>query len=285
MKPKPHLPYLLVLPALAVLVAVLYPFLTGVWWSFTSYRLNRGAPTFNGGANYLNLFVTGEGLHAIGITLLYAAVVVSVECVLGIGLAMLLNYGPYGSTFRLLIVLPLLLPPVIAALMWKVMLTENGVVNWLLEAVGHPGLLWLNGLDSALWSVMIIDIWIFTPFVVLLAQAGLRSVPQELREASAVDGAGPVRNFFSITLPMLVPVLIVIIAFRGIDSLKMFDIIYTTTKGGPVDATTNLHVLAYLDGIRNMNFGAAMAALVVLWVLCNLLSSVLLRARRAEAGA
>lgn len=285
MKHKKRLPYLLALPALAVLVAILYPFLTGAWWSFTSYRLNRGAPEFNWGKNYVTLFATGEGLHAVWITLFYATVVVIIECVLGIGLAMLLNYGRYGSAFRLLIVLPLLLPPVIAALMWKVMLTENGVVNWLITALGGEKQLWLNGPDSALWSVILIDVWIFTPFVVLLAQAGLKSVPQELIEASAMDGAGPIRNFFSITLPMLTPVLVVIIAFRGIDSLKMFDIIYTTTKGGPVDATTNLHVLAYLDGIRNLNFGMAMAGLIVLWVLCNILANLLLKSRRKEATA
>ncbi|KJQ54508.1 carbohydrate ABC transporter permease [Microbacterium sp. SA39] len=285
MKHKSYLPYLLVLPALAVLVAVLYPFLTGAWWSFTSYRLNRGGPEFNWGKNYVSLFTTGEGLHAVGITLLYAVVVVVIECVVGVALAMLLNYGRYGNVFRLLIVLPLLLPPVVAALMWKVMLTENGIVNWLLESAGQPKMLWLNGPDSALLSVILIDVWIFTPFVVLLAQAGLKSVPKELTEASAVDGAGPIRNFISVTLPMLLPVLIVIIAFRGIDSLKMFDIIYTTTKGGPVDATTNLHVLAYLDGIRNLNFGMAMASLIVLWLLCNVLSSFLLKARRREVMA
>lgn len=285
MKHKPYLPYLLALPGIAILVAIMYPFLTGTWWAFNSFRLNRGPAEFNWGANFISLFSSGEGLHAIGVTLFYAIVVVIIECVLGIGLAMLLNYGKYGNFFRLLIVLPLLLPPVIAALMWKVMLTENGVVNWVLEALGGQKLLWFAGPETALWSVILVDVWIFTPFVVLLAQAGLKSIPSELREAAAVDGAGPIRNFVSVTLPLLMPVLIVIITFRGIDSLKMFDIIYTTTKGGPVDATTNLHVLAYLDGIRNLNFGASMASLVVLWMLCYVISHFLLKARRKDAMA
>lgn len=285
MRHSARLPYLLILPAFAFLIAILYPFLTGAYWSFTSYRLTRGDPELNWGENYIRLFTTGEGLHAVTITLTYAAVVVAVECVLGLGLAMLLNYHRYGSAFRLLIVLPLLLPPVVAALMWKVMLTENGVVNWLIEASGNTKLLWLSGPDTALLSVILIDVWIFTPFVVLLAQAGLRSVPQELREASAVDGAGPVRSFVSVTLPMLTPVLVVIIAFRGIDSLKMFDIIYTTTAGGPVDATTNLHVLAYLEGIRNLNFGMAMTSLLVLWLIIYAMSHFLLKARRRDAVA
>lgn len=285
MKHSKSLPYLLALPGIAVLIAILYPFLTGVWWSFTSYRLTEGGPTFNSGQNYLSLFTTGDGLHAIFVTLTYAVCAVVIEVLIGTGLAYLLNLGPYGSFFRILIVLPLLLPPVIAALMWKVMLTENGVANWLLEASVGRGLLWFNGPDTALATVILVDVWLYTPFVVLLMQAALRSIPTELREASGVDGAGPFRSFFAITLPLITPVLVVVIAFRGIDSLKMFDVIYTTTKGGPVDATTNLHVLAYLEGIRNMNFGASMAILVVLWLLCYLISYFLLKARRKEMSA
>ncbi|MEU4014677.1 sugar ABC transporter permease [Microbacterium sp. NPDC028030] len=285
MKHKASLPYLLVLPGLAVLVAIMYPFLTGVAWSFTSYRLSRGAPEINGGKNFLVLFSSGDGWHAILVTLLYAVGVVAVELTLGILIALALNHGRYGSVFRIIVVLPLLMPPVIAALMWKVMLTENGVTNWLIEALGGTGSLWFNGPDTALLSVMLVDVWLYTPFVVLLMQAALKSVPPELREASAVDGAGNVRHFFAITVPMITPVLVVVVAFRGIDSLKMFDVIYTTTKGGPVDATTNLHVLAYLDGIRNLNFGASMAALVVLWAICYALSFLLLKARRKEISA
>ena len=283
MKHSKYLPYLLSAPGLVLLLAILYPFLTGAWWSFNSYRLNRGEAKFNWGENYLTLVTSGEGIHALFITLVYTISTVGIETLLGIAIAMLLNRGSYGAFFRLLIVLPLLLPPVVATLMWKVMLTQNGLVNFLLESVGLPTSLWFNGPDTALASVILIDVWIFTPFVILLAQAGLRSVPTELREASAMDGAGPIRNFFSVTLPLLRPVLVVIIIFRGIDSLKMFDIIYTSTKGGPVDATTNFHVLAYLDGIRSLNFGMAMASLMVLWALTNFVSSRLLKIRRSEA--
>lgn len=285
MRHSKFLPYFLALPGIAVLIAIMYPFLTGVWWSFTDYRLTEGEPSFNGGQNYLDLFTTGDGLHAILVTLSYAVCAVVIEVLIGTALAYLLNMGPYGSFFRIIIVLPLLLPPVIAALMWKVMLTENGVANWLLESTIGQGFLWFNGPDTALATVILVDVWLYTPFVVLLMQAGLRSIPTEIREASGVDGAGPLRSFFSITLPLVMPVLVVVIAFRGIDSLKMFDVIYTTTKGGPVDATTNLHVLAYLEGIRNMNFGAAMAILVVLWLLCYLISYFLLKARRKEMSA
>jgi len=283
MRHKPYLPYLLVLPGLAILVATLYPFLTGAWWSFNSYQLIFGGPKFNGGKNYLDLFTSSAGLQAIGITLGYAISVVIVETILGVGIALLLNYGPYGNVFRLLIVLPLLLPPVIAALMWKVMLTQGGVVNSVIQAFGGQPPLWFNSPQTALFTVGLVDVWLFTPFVVLLVQAGLKGVPGEIKEAAGVDGAGPIRQFFSITLPMLTPVLVVVVTFRGIDSLKLFDIIYATTKGGPVNATTNLSVLAYFDGIRNLNFGAATAALMILWVICYVMSYLLLKARRKEA--
>jgi len=283
MKHSKILPYLLSAPGLILLLAIMYPFLTGVWWSFNSYRLNRGDATFNWGQNYVTLFTENGGMHAVLVTLIYTVATVLIETVLGIGIAMLLNRGPYGSFFRLLIVLPLLLPPVVATLMWKVMLTQNGLVNYLLTSVGIPISLWFNGLGTALSTVVLVDIWIFTPFVILLAQAGLRSIPTELSEASAMDGAGPIRNFLYVTLPLLRPVLVVIIIFRGIDSLKMFDIIYTSTKGGPVDATTTLHVQAYLDGMRSLNFGMAMATLMVLWILTNFVSNRLLKIRRAES--
>ncbi|MGB4137288.1 MAG: sugar ABC transporter permease, partial [Microbacterium sp.] len=276
--------YLLLIPGLLLLIVMMYPFLTGVYWSFNSYKLTAGDPKFNWGKNYLTLFTTGDGLHALGVTFGYALMVVVVQLVLGVGLALLLNYpARFTSFFRILIVMPLLLPPVIAALMWKVMMTDRGVLNYLLGLIGLPPSLWTNGPETALFSVGLIDTWVFTPFVILLVQAGLKSVPHELYEASSVDGAGPIRNFWNITLPMMTPVLMVVITFRGIDSLKMFDIIYTTTKGGPVNATTNLHVLGYLEGIRNMNFGAAMAALVILWVLCYVMSNYLLKLRRKAA--
>lgn len=284
MRHSKALPYLLLTPALILLVLVMYPFLTGVFWSFSSYKLTRGDPTFNWGRNYLTLFTNGDGLHALYITVIYALLVVVTEVILGIGIALLLNYpARYTGVFRILLVMPLLLPPVIAALMWKVMMTQRGILNYLLETVGLPPSLWVSSPDTALVSVAIIDMWVFTPFVVLLVQAGLKSIPHELTEASSVDGAGAVRNFRHVTLPMLAPVLVVVIIFRGIDSLKMFDIIYATTKGGPVNATTNLHVLGYIEGIRNLNFGASMTALVILWLLCFIMSNLLLKMRRKAA--
>lgn len=278
-----RLPYLLLLPGIVLLLAILYPFLSGVYWSFTNFDLTLGQnPSFAGITNYRNSFgPAGDGLHALYITLLYAVLAVAVQTVLGFGVALLLmRESAYIKFFRALIVLPLLMPPVIATIMWRVMMTPDGVLNYLLNGVGLPSFDWLGSTNTALLSVVLIDTWIFTPFVILILLAGMQSIPEEIHEAARVDGAtylGRVRN---LVVPLLWPFFVIVIVFRGIDSLKMFDIIYTATKGGPINATMNLHVQAYFTGIRELDFGNSMAFLVVLWLLCYGLAFVLLRIRR-----
>lgn len=277
-----HLPYLLLLPGIALSIAILYPFFTGVYWSFTRYDLTLGTPpVFNGVANYLRLFSSSLGLHAIMVTLGLAFGAVTLEIGLGFMVAlMLMKEGWLTSVFRALVVLPLLTPPVVATIMWKVMMTPNGVLNYMLGSLGLPAFGWLGTTSSAPLAVLLIDAWIYTPFVILILLAGLQSIPHEVREAARVDGANLWSELRHIIVPLLRPFFIIIIVFRGIDSLKIFDVIYTATQGGPIDATMNLHVQAYFTGIRNLNMGAAMAFLVVLWALCYGLSFYLLRTRR-----
>jgi multiple sugar transport system permease protein len=279
------LPYLLLLPGVALLLAVMYPFLYGVWWSFTDFDLTSGQnPVFAGPTNYLNNFVRGGGgLHALLITLLYAALAVAVQTVLGFGVALLLaRERGYVRYFRALIVLPLLMPPVIATLMWRVMMTPNGVLNYLLDLVGLPAFDWLGSTRTALLSVVLIDTWIYTPFVILILLAGMQSIPHEIREAARVDGAGYLREVRDLIVPLLWPFFVIVVVFRGIDSFKMFDVIYTATRGGPINATMNLHVQAYFSGVRDLNIGNSMSLLVVLWILCYGLAFFLLRVRRGR---
>lgn len=280
-----RLPYLLLLPGLLVLIGVLYPFLSGVWWSFTNFDLSLGQnPVFAGFSNYReNFSFGGGGLHALYITLLYAFLAVTLQTIIGFGVALLLmrekGYVPY---FRALIVLPLLMPPVVATIMWRVMMIPNGVLNYLLNGVGLPSFDWLGSTSTALISVVLIDTWIFTPFVILILLAGMQAIPTEMYEAAKVDGASYWREIWNLTIPLLQPFYIIVIVFRGIDSLKMFDIIYTATGGGPIDATMNLHVQSYFTGVRALNFGDSMAFLFVLWLLCYGIAFFLLRARRGR---
>ena len=280
-----RLPYLLLLPGVVLLVAILYPFLSGVYWSFADFDLALGQnPTFTGISNYLSNFSSGgEGLHAVLITFAYAALAVALETIIGFGVALLLmREGAHIKFFRALIVLPLLMPPVIASMMWRVMMIPDGVLNYLLNSIGLPSFDWLGSTSTALFSVVLIDTWIYTPFVILILLAGMQSIPTEIHEAARVDGASYVREVWHLIVPLLQPFFIIIIVFRGIDSLKMFDIIYTATRGGPINATMNLHVQAYFTGVRDLDIGDSMSLLVVLWILCYGLAFVLLRVRRGR---
>jgi multiple sugar transport system permease protein len=280
-----RLPYLLLLPGILLLVAILYPFLSGVYWSFADFDLALGQnPTFSGISNYVSNFSSGgEGLHAVLITFAYAALAVALEMVIGFGVALLLmREGAHIKFFRALIVLPLLMPPVIASMMWRVMMIPDGVLNYLLNSIGLPSFDWLGSTSTALFSVVLIDTWIYTPFVILILLAGMQSIPTEIHEAARVDGASYVGEVWHLIVPLLQPFFIIIIVFRGIDSLKMFDIIYTATRGGPIDATMNLHVQAYFTGVRDLDIGNSMSLLVVLWVLRYGLAFVLLRVRRGR---
>ena len=279
------LPYLLMLPGIALLLAVLYPFLSGVYWSFTDFDLALGQhPAFNGLSNYFDAFgLGGEGLHAILVTFAYAALAVMTQTILGFGVALLLmREGLHIRFFRALIVLPLLMPPVVATMMWRVMMTPDGVLNYMLSWVHLPPFDWLGSTSTALFSVVLIDTWIYTPFVILILLAGMQSIPEEIHEAARVDGATYLGRVWNLVVPLLRPFFIIVIVFRGIDSLKMFDIIYTATRGGPINATMNLHVQSYFTGIRSLNIGYSMAFLVVLWILCYALAFFLLRLRRGR---
>jgi multiple sugar transport system permease protein len=130
-----------------------------------------------------------------------------------------------------------------------------------------------------------IETWLYTPFAILLLLAGLQSVPEEVLEAARVDGAGALRTFWHVYLPMLRPFLIIVLVFRGIDSLKSFEVIWTATQGGPLNALETLHVHGYQYAIQFLDIGHSMTFLVVLWILTYGLSFVLLKRRRAEGAA
>lgn len=178
--------------------------------------------------------------------------------------------------------LPMLVPPIAATIMWKVMLVNRGVLNYLLNEIGLASVNWFGNPFMAFWSIVVIDTWIYTPFAILILLAGLQSIPKEIVEASIVDGTGLWARIRHIYLPMTKPFLLLVVLFRGIDSLKMFDVIWSSTKGGPIGYTKNLHVFSYEQGMNYLNFGRSMATLFVLWLLCYGLSMVLIRKRQKE---
>jgi multiple sugar transport system permease protein len=272
------------LPSVVLLAMIMWPFLTGVLWSFSSLN-GDGSIDFVGFDNYVDIFTPGnEGIQGFFTTLQFAGTSLALELIIGFLVAMLLTWPKrWIKVFRTLIIVPLLLPPVVASIIIRVMVTDRGVVNSLLEGIGLDRIAFLGQPIPAFWTVVGIDVWLTTPFVILILLAGLESVPQEVIEASTVDGAGIINKIRHIYLPMLRPFLVVVIVFRGIDALKTFDSIWTATQGGPQDVLRTLHIHGYQFAVQYQDFGRSMTFLVVLWLLANVLATILLKYRRKES--
>lgn len=282
--PRKATPYLLVLPGMLLMVGVLYPFVTGVIWAFSHIGFD-GVAHFAGLANFVDLFQPGnEGLQGLSTTLRYAVAAVAIQTVLGLSVALLLTWrARWTRVFQTLVIVPMLLPPVVATVMWKVMMVDRGVLDYYAQALGFESVNWLGSPGSAFWSVVMIETWIYTPFVTLLLLAGLHGIPEEIIEAARADGAGFFSLLRHIYLPLLRPYFVLVLVFRGIDSLKSFEVIWTATQGGPLDTLRTLHIHAYQFAIQYLDFGRSMTFLLVLWVLTYGLSFLLLKARRQAA--
>ncbi len=267
--------YLFILPAIVLTIGILYPFFLSVYYSLTDYHLGSTTLHFVGIRNYLALFRDASFWKSLELTVGYTAASLVIQIGLGLGGALLLHNEVKGIKIaRSLIILPLMMPPVIAALMWKIIMAPNGILNSL---IGLKEFGWLGTNASALPSLLVIDSWIYTPFVIVILLAGLQSLPQEPYEAARLDGGSGWFIFRKLTLPMLKPFIFVAALFRTIDSLKTFDIVYATTKGGPGNSTMLLQVKAYFTSFRHYNMGSALAMMLVLWVVVYLMSRVLVK--------
>jgi multiple sugar transport system permease protein len=192
-----------------------------------------------------------------------------VELVLGFIVALALQGITRGKNFlRGALALPMLLTPIAVSFTWKMLFDYNkGPLNFFLDGLGLERVKWLAGQQSAILSLALVDIWQWTPFIIVAALAALESLPQELYEAATVDGASPWQLLTQITLPLVKPYLVAIVLLRAIDAFKVFDTVYVLTGGGPGTATETLTFYAYAAGFRpyNLNFTSTVAwALVIL---------------------
>ena len=285
------LPYLLLTPALVLLCGMIYPFCLGLYYSFTSYWLQYPKRfRFVWFDNYVSLLDEPLFGRALEFTLGFTVAAVVSQVGLGLAIALFLHGRiPGRGAIRAMMLLPLMMPPVISALMWKIMMasTNAGILNYMLSFVGIDPINWFGSTRGAVASVLIIDTWGNLPFVALILLGGLQALPSEPYEAAKVDGASPFAMLRYITLPLLAPFLILTITFRTMDSLRIFDVIYATTLGGPNDATTNLHIMAYQYAFQWYQMGKGMAQAIVLLILVVMVSYLLIRLwnRSAESNA
>ena len=229
-------PYMFIAPAaVTMLVALVYPLGYMVYGSFRSWNPSQklSESEFVGLGNYTRLLNDPAFIESLGVTLRFALVVVSVEMLLGVGLALLLDRNVRGmSVLRTLFILPMMIAPVVVGLMWRYMYHPTvGTFNRTLKSVGLDGVDWLG--EYALMSVIIADIWQWAPFIFILSLAALQSLPQSALEASRIDGASPWQQIIHIKLPLMTPVLIVTCLLRLIDAFKVLEVILVMTEGGP----------------------------------------------------
>ena len=229
-------PYLFIAPAASVMVlALFYPILYMVWGSFRDWDPSQSLSEteFVGLANYAKLLGDQAFHESFRVTLIFAFTVVSVEMVLGVGLALLLDRNIRGmSVLRTLFILPMMIAPVVVGLVWRYMFHATyGTFNRFLEGLGLPRVDWLG--QNPLLSVIIADIWQWTPFIFILSLAALQSLPRSALEAARIDGATAWQQIWFIKLPLMMPVLIVTMLLRLIDAFKVLEVILVLTGGGP----------------------------------------------------
>lgn len=265
-------PYLFLAPALLIMVlALIYPLGYMVYGSFREWDPSQalGETDFVGLANYVTLWNDPNFRESVVVTLTFAISVVSVEMLIGVGLALLLDRNLRGmSILRTLFILPMMIAPVVVGLIWRYMYHPTlGVFNNTLESVGFASVDWLG--QHALLSVIIADIWQWTPFIFILSLAALQSLPRSALEAARIDGATGWQQIIHIKLPLMMPVLIVTGLLRLIDAFKVLEVILVMTEGGPGLSTEilALRISRTASEFRELGVAAAMSNYLLMMLL------------------
>jgi multiple sugar transport system permease protein len=269
-------------PLLSVMaVAVGFPLLYSLWLGFTSYQLvSGGVADFVGLDNYIRILSDGDYWTSLSATATYVFLSVTFELIIGLTLALALQSQKWFKNFtRSFLLAPMFITPIAVGLMFRFFLNDQlGAIPYYLDKVGMSYDFFGSG--RALVSLAFIDVWQWTPFMVLLLLAGLESIPKQPIEAARVDGANRFYIFRRVTLPMLSPILIVAVLLRGLDALKVFEYVYATTRGGPGIETKTIQYLTYQTGISYYRLAEASAMAFILLVI--VLGVIILLFRRLE---
>jgi multiple sugar transport system permease protein len=280
--------YLLILPSVVILVIVLvYPTIFNLLVSVRqwSWSASAAAPKpFVGFDNFMALFRMARFWNAIRVSLLMVFFGLIVQYVLGLGLALLLNEQVKGQRiFRTIFLLPMILAPIVVGIQWRYLLSGNfGVVNYLLTRLGTTPPSWLSDPHLTLWVIILVDTWMYLPFVALILLAGLQQIPKEVYEAAEVDGANSWAKFRNITLPALGPATITVLLMRGTEIFRAFDVVYVMTGGGPGRSTENLGMMLYKTAFSEGNMGTAAALAIIIGVIGMAIGMFFIRMVRTD---
>ena len=273
--------YVFTIPTiLFVLGMVLFPIIYTFVLSFHSWRMSANIPwKFVGLDNYVELYSDSRFPNAVLRTFIFALIALAFEIVLGMVIAIYLDRVFFGKNFvKTAFLLPMVATPVAIGMVWKLIYEPNiGILNTIIRNMNGPKIDWLGDSGKALYSLVAVDIWQWTPFVMLIISAGLTSIPLELFEAAMVDGASGIKIVFKVTLPLLRPTIYTAVLLRLIDVLKTFDIIYSMTQGGPGFATETMNILSFRQAFEFLQFGEASATLIIFFVIVMAIAALTIK--------
>ena len=269
-----RLAWWLITPALStILLVALFPLAWTLWESIHLHDLRMpwlGRP-FVGAGNYLEAVRDPRFWAALGHTAFFIGISVTAELGLGLALALAMNRATRGRTVvRAAVLVPWAIPTVVSALLWRFIFDDQaGIVNAVLSSVGviHQPIVWFIHPDLAWVPVIVSDVWKTTPFVALLLLAGLQNIDSALYEAARIDGASAWQQFRHVTLPLLKPAILVALVFRTLDSVRVFDLVYVLTGGGPGTSTEPIALFTFNSLLQNLRFGYGSALSVITFVL------------------
>ena len=283
-----RLKFVFLAPAMIALVA-LTAFPTVYMFVAAFVKFDASAPLnskFIGIDNFLRLFTDDKFHNALINTAVFTSVAVTLEFVLGLGFALLVDtYIRRANFIKTLLILPMMMPTIVVAIAWKLMYQPQfGVINDLLGKVGIPPLLWAAGVKTAMPAIILVDVWEWTPFIFLMCLAGLASLPQEPFEAADLDGASAFQKFRDLTLPFLKPVIVVTLLLRIMDAFRLFDQVFILTVGGPAGATETLSFYLYKVTFRFFDIGYAAAISLFMMFVALQLAGFMLKRTSLDEG-
>lgn len=263
---------LFIIPTIVFLIVFnIFPLLYSLGYSFTDFRASTSAPwNFVGLENYRTLLNDPFIWNNFAITAKYVIVSVTGQVIVGFGVAMLLNREiPFKGLITTLLLLPMMLSMAVVGLFWKLLYDPSfGIINY---ALGLGRFEWLSNPDVALYAVALTDIWMWSPFVMLLSLAGLSAVPKHLYEAAAIDRAGPLYTFFRITLPLVAPILMIAIIFRTMEAFKTFDLAYILTSQPTTEVISiRLYKMAFQEWQTGLSCALAYIMLIMVIAITNI---------------
>jgi len=266
------------LPTVIILAFLtVFPLGYTIYYSFTNFNMLKPKTLkFIGLSNFEKILADPYFQQALLNTLKFMVLAVILETGIGLLVALLVNSLTKGhKIIRTLLLLPVVLPPVTLALIWRIMLSNNyGIINKLLELIGIAPVSWLNDVRTAFYCILVIDVWQYMPFAFLLIYASLQSVPESQYEAAQIDGANAFHRFWYITIPNIMGGIVLVILLRSIDSIRLFDKVNILTRGGPANTTATITQYIYNYGVGNYRIGFSSAGAIVMTLIVLLISSL-----------